>query len=398
MSTNDAVSGDRPAERQSLIIGGPFHGLLERLGLLGPARLPGFRAAAVLAAIGWLVPAALAVIQAVLTGDRQPLGFFTDPSAIARFAVAVFALIVAEQKADARITLVIDSFRTMRLVTGTDVTRLTYILAAADRRTSSRLAEGIMLAAALVLPAFIFDYTVTLDPAAWEGRLQASGPVLSWAGQGARWISAPLFEFLLLRWLWRFAVLTWLMFQLSRVPLQLSVLHPDRTGGLSFLALYPTVFNGLLFGVGSALAASFIRDLSAESIAVETVQLAVAAWIGFVLVLVVGPLAAFVPCLSSLKSRAIVRYGHLATEFHQALERKWLGPGATADNLLASNDASTAADLNAVVAAIWDMRVIPVDRGTVLSVALAAGIPMLAVLATQMPLKELATSLVSAVL
>ena len=202
----------------------------------------------------------------------------------------------------------------------------------------------------------------------------------------------------LLRWLWRFVTLTWLMFQLSRIPLQLSVLHPDRTGGLSFLALYPTVFNGLLFAVGSALAASFIRDLSAESIAVETVQFAVAAWIGFVLVIVVGPLAAFVPCLSALKSNAVVRYGHLATEFHQGLERKWLGSGATAGDLLASNDASTAADLNAIVASIWDMRVIPVDRSTVLSVALAAGIPMLAVLAKQMPLEELARSLVSAVL
>ena len=50
----------------------------------------------------------------------------------------------------------------------------------------------------------------------------------------------------------------------------------------------------MLFAVGSALAASFIRDLSVEAIAVETVQFAVAGWIGFVLVLVIGPLAAFV--------------------------------------------------------------------------------------------------------
>lgn len=65
---------------------------------------------------------------------------------------------------------------------------------------------------------------------------------------------------------------------------------------------------------------------------------------------------------------------------------------------MATGDASTAADLNAVVASIWAMRVIPVERGTVLSVAMAAGIPMLAVLATQMPLDELARSLVAALL
>ena len=112
------MMADDEGQRLSLIIGGPFHGFLQRLRLLGPDRLPGFRAAAILAAISWLLPASLAVIQAVLTGDRQPLGFFSDPSATARFAVAVFALVFAERKADARITLVIDSFRTMRLVTG----------------------------------------------------------------------------------------------------------------------------------------------------------------------------------------------------------------------------------------------------------------------------------------
>lgn len=398
MSTGEAAGGDRPPERLSLIIGGPFHGALRRLGLLQPDQLPGLRAAGILAAVCWLLPALLAGLQSLLTGDRQPLGFFADPSAVARFAVAVFALVFAERKADARITLVIDSFRTMRLVAGTDVPRLTAALAAADGRTSSRLAEGVMLALAMILPAFILSYTVTIDPSAWEGRLQDGAAVLSWAGQGARYVSAPLFQFLLLRWLWRFAVLTWLMFQLARIPLQLSVLHPDRTGGLSFLSLYPTVFNGMLFAIGSALAASFIRDLSAQSIAVETVQAAVAAWIGLVLIIVIGPLAAFVPCLSALKSGAIVRYGHLATEFHQAFERKWVTSGASATDLLATSDASTAADLNAIIASIWEMRVIPVERATVISVALAAGVPMLAVLATRMPLEELARSLASAVL
>ena len=40
----------------------------------------------------------------------------------------------------------------------------------------------------------------------------------------------------------------------------------------------------------------------------------------------------------------------------------------------------------------------PVERGTLISVALAAGTPMLVVLATQMPLRELAVRLLSAVL
>ena len=45
------MMADDEGRRLSLIIGGPFHGFLQRLRLLGPDRLPGFRAAAILAGI-----------------------------------------------------------------------------------------------------------------------------------------------------------------------------------------------------------------------------------------------------------------------------------------------------------------------------------------------------------
>jgi hypothetical protein len=169
-------------------------------------------------------------------------------------------------------------------------------------------------------------------------------------------------------------------------------------GGLSFLSLYPPVFNGLVFAISAAIAASFIRDLSVDRISLQAVQMLVAAWVLFAVAIMVGPLLVFMPCLGSLKDDAVFRYGRLAGELHRAFEGKWLKGEATGGELLGSADPSAAADTNAIVGSIWSLRVVPIDLSTVISVALAAGLPMLAVLATQMPLEELAQTIVGVLL
>jgi hypothetical protein len=392
------VTGNADTQRPSLIIGGPFYGLLKGLKLLGADQLPAGRAGVVLAALAWLLPAALAVLQDVATGDAIGLGFFSDPSVPARFLVGIFVCIAIERQAETRLSLILDNFRNAQLIKDRDLPILMAALETADRRTSSPLPEAIVLAIALILSGFVFAYGIRIDPSAWEGRVVDGAVTLSWAGLAARWVSAPLFQFLVLRWLWRFVAWSYLLFRISRLPLQLSVMHPDRMGGLSFVSLYPPVFNGLTFAVSSAIAAAFIRDLGVETISLQTVQILVAAWIGISVVLMVGPLLVFTPRLMELKDGAVVRYGRLAGELHRAFERKWLDGEGEGGSLLTSADASAAADTNAIVGAIWGLRVVPIELPTVMSVALAAGVPMLAVLATQMPLDQLAKTLMGALL
>jgi hypothetical protein len=386
------------SRRPSLSIGGPFHGLLRRLGLTGADDLPAMKAGVVLAAAAWLLPAILAVLQAVLARDSTALRFFSDPSSVARFLIGIFALIAVERRADIRLGLVLDNFREARLVSDRDLPAFDGALYAADRHTSSTLAEAIMLTVALATTGFIFAYTVRTDPAAWEGSLVNDAAVFTWAGHAARWFSAPLLQFLALRWIWRAVCWGHLMFRISRLPLQLTVTHPDRMGGLSFVSLYPPVFNGLIFAVSAALAASLIRDLAIDSISLQAVQALVASWVLFAVVLIVGPLLMFVPRLLALKNDGIVHYGRLSGELQRAFEQKWLTREARGEQLLESSDASAAADANAIVGSIWNLRVVPIELATVISVALAAGIPMLAVLATRMPVGELLRTLLGALL
>jgi hypothetical protein len=59
--------------------------------------------------------------------------------------------------------------------------------------------------------------------------------------------------------LWRFLASTALLFRISRLPLQLAPLHPDRSAGLGFLAIYPSIFSGFVFALSCGVSSSILR-------------------------------------------------------------------------------------------------------------------------------------------
>ena len=117
---------------------------------------------------------------------------------------------------------------------------------------------------------------------------------MSWAGQAARFLSTPLYVFLTVRWLFRLLVWTALLFRVSRLPLQLMPLHPDRSAGLGFLAIYPSVFSGFVFAQSSVVASGLVMELSLARHGSDTVWWALAGWIAVNLVLFIGPLLVFI--------------------------------------------------------------------------------------------------------
>jgi hypothetical protein len=65
---------------------------------------------------------------------------------------------------------------------------------------------------------------------------------------------------------------------------------------------------------------------------------------------------------------------------------------------MGSPDPSSASDLNATAQAVQELRTVPVDRAAVMQLIVAAGIPMLAVVATPIPLAELVQWIVGKIL
>lgn len=96
----------------SLVIGGPFYRVQERLGLLGTDLLPPISTALLFALIAWLPPALLSMAQG--TAWNEALGggraFFLDFGAYARFIVSIVMFVVMERFAEAHIAAIVRQF------------------------------------------------------------------------------------------------------------------------------------------------------------------------------------------------------------------------------------------------------------------------------------------------
>ena len=120
--------------------------------------------------------------------------------------------------------------------------------------------------------------------------------------------------------------------------------------------------------------------------------------VALLLLIVLGPLLAFSPCVLRAKRTGLREYGRLASRYVREFDRKWVRGGATADEpLLGSGDLQSLADLGNSFQVIREIRPVPFGRDTVIQLVVFTVIPLLPLLLTMMPLEELIRKLLGAV-
>lgn len=390
------MSGEKSIQF-SLVSGGPFDSLLSRLGLLGPDHLPTWRTAFALAILAWAPPAILALVQTLLHAEYAGWGFFTDGTVYTRYLVAIIAMVVTERIADGRISILVNQFLQARLLEPDARDKFRAIVAKADVQASRPLVEGILLLLALAWSFWSFYFVSTVSGSGWEELTTAGTSRLSWAATAAELLSNPVFLFIVLRWFWRFVVWTVLLSRISRLPLQLTAMHPDRAGGLIFLGLFPGIFMGFVFALSCVVASSLLKSIALWAPSQQFIWLAISGWVLLMVLVFLAPLLFFSIPLFRVREQALIEYGRLAQVHHQAFHTTWVSGDRNPEDLLGSPDLSSAADINACVQAVLSMRFMPLDWASVLQVLVAAMAPFLVVVASQIPLKEVLKWLVGAI-
>jgi hypothetical protein len=103
-------------------------------------------------------------------------------------------------------------------------------------------------------------------------------------------------------------------------------------------------------------------------------------------IVLVAPLLLLVPTLVPVKKRGLFEYGALATGYTQMFDAKWVhGRPPEGETLLGSSDIQSLADLGNSVAIVREMRTVPIDKRTLIGLALAAALPMAIVLILATP-------------
>jgi hypothetical protein len=247
--------------------------------------------------------------------------------------------------------------------------------------------------ALLLVAAYGFAYmwiqrgVAGIDGGTWYGLMQDGVPQLTLAGWWALLVALPLFWFLLGRWLWRFITWGLLLRDIAGCDLRLVATHPDRCGGLSFIAKYPNTYLLFVFAISLVVSSSVLKHVVYGGASLMNFKIALLGMVAGLVIAFVLPLLVFTPVLLKLKQQGLSRYAILASRHNLAFEEKWAN-AQSAESSLGSPDISSLADLAAGYQLVRDIRPLPLALSSIVPLILAALLPIAAVAATQAPFKQ----------
>jgi hypothetical protein len=372
----------------SLTRGGSFHRLLRRTGIVSPGRRNALRPGIVFALLTWGPIALAGAVEWLATG--KPPRVVLDPAVHARLVVAIPLFFAAEPFLDERTAHV---FRSLADDFVVDRAVAKVIARRAERMRDSQLVEAALLAGSIYLGlAIVFRHGSSGLVHGMELESGLSAALLWYA-----LVAFPVFQFLLLRLLYRWGIWCRMLASFSRVDLRLMPTHPDLAGGIGFLAHPVQPFGLLTFACATIAAASWGYRVAVFDADPQLFSPIFIAFVAIELALALGPLLFFSRKLVRARIQGIRQYEDLALRYTRLFHERWIvGPGEP--SLLGTPDIQSLADLGNSFERVEKMRFVPFGTRPVLFLVAAAAIPMMPLLAMKEPVPELFAKLGHALL
>jgi hypothetical protein len=332
-------------------------------------------------------------------GGNVTLPFLYDIDMHARLLLALPLLILAELVVHQRMRGVVGQFLSRGLIPSAARAKFDAAITSAMRLRNSVAAEVFIIAFVYVVGVgFVWRTHFAADVVSWHGAGTAGKLQPSLAGWWLGCVSVPIFQFLLLRWYFRLFVWARFLWQVSRLELSLMPTHPDRCGGLSFLALVSQAFAPVLVAQGVVLAGTIANKIFFAGAKLPAFKLEIIGLVAVMLFAILGPMLAFVPQLAAARRKGLREYGILAASYVREFDHKWVRGRAPADEpLLGSGDIQSLADLDNSYTVVKEMKVAPFNMQTVLQLAVITLLPLAPLLLTMIPLEELLERLLKVV-
>jgi hypothetical protein len=386
-STNVSAA---PNSDFSLVLGGPLFQLLRRARLSDNALTLVRKRIVVIALIAWVPLALLSTLEGnALRGMQVP--FLLDFEIHIRFLLALPLLIAAELVVHSRMRSILQVFRDRELVPESETSRFEAAVASAMRWRNSMVTELSLIVLVYGLGIqVVWREFLSLGTETWFAIPSANGGTLSLAGYWFGYVSLPIYQFLLLRWYFRLFIWGRFLWQISKVKLDLVPTHPDRLGGLGFLANSVHAFTPLAVAHGAVLAGMIANRIFYMGAKLTDFKAQAALLVFVMLCLVFGPLLVFASQLAEARRKGLREYGSLAQRYVREFDRKWLRGGAPAEEaFIGTADVQSLADLGNSYEVVKTMRTVPVTKEAVFQLALVTLAPLAPLALTMMPLEQL---------
>jgi hypothetical protein len=332
---------------------------------------------AVALAIAWLPIILFAVATEHYTGF--PVRLLHDPAMHVRFVVATPLLLFLDRVFPIACSSVIDVISSAGFIRDPDRPRFDRLLASVRRLAEWTLPELLLAVLALALGAA----TLIVGMPFGGVRLRIGLTAADW------WyalVALPLFEFLLFRSVWRWAIWVRALYGLSRFDLDLDATHPDCRGGIAFLRRPSLAYCALLLSAASAvLSAAWADRFSLVTTASFIPLLLVLALIAMVLAF--GPLLLFAFQLHQLRWNAQDTLGGLAARNGRWFRGRWID--SAAGEVVTSAEVQSLAALAATYRdTVKQLRLTLFEKKDLLLVLLATLLPVVPNMLLRVPHDE----------
>jgi hypothetical protein len=398
-SASRPPSDDGPRSHDfSLVLGGPLFQLL-RVARLSDDALGLLRRRIVSAVlIMWVPLLVLSSLQGGVIGPGRRVLFLDDIGLQLRFLVVAPLLIYAELEVHERLRPLVDEFQVRNLVKPHHAARFAEAVSKATRLRNSVAAELLLLAFVYVAGEyFTFHRYRTTGAGAWHAIASGAGQ-LSFAGLWLVLVSLPLLQFLLLRWYFRLFIWAQFLWRVSKLDLDLSVNHPDKAGGLGFLADSLIAFVPIAMAHGVLFAGAIADAVLRRGATLVEFEVEIIAGLVFLIAVFAGPLMVFGPLLARVKRDGLREYGALGQTYVRGFSDKWLAGAPCEEPLVGSGDIQSLADLGNSYGVAEQMRIAPIRPSVLIYFVLAFLAPIAPLVLTLMSPEKLIGQLIGIIL
>jgi hypothetical protein len=379
--------GDQKSTPASRERAAPSYHLARRLALEPPTPRRRLIKIGLLILVTWVPLVLVSLIEA----HPARIRLLRDPVTYSRFLFVIPLLELAQIVIPTSLAVQAQQFLDSGLVPEKQRTRFDAARAGMVSLRHSVAAEVIAAVLALAIP---FVSRAAMKLGTQDSTWERMGTNITVAGWWYILVSMPVMVFLLLRWVWIFAGWAWFLVRVSRLDLELTPTHPDQAGGLGFLGWGLVSFAIVVLAVSAVLSASLAGEILFRGSSLDQVKYHVIVFVVLALLFLHAPLLAFSGRLGRCRFRGLLDFGTLIGFHDRAFDEKWVkSQGAQKTSLLGSPDVSSLAALAAAYEHVERMRLIPFDRKAVLVLIVSALIPMIPLVGTAIPLKEILAKL-----
>lgn len=365
--------------------------LQRRLGLIPREGMGTARRAILFAALCWLPIVVWAELTGRATGSVDGEALLAHFGVHVRCLVAIPVLVIAEGMAHKIVPRLLRYFVESGLVSADNLPRFRELIASLAR-LRDRALPWVLIAGAVIAWTTASAVLNQIDDVSWPSKPGDTAGAITFGGWWFILVIRPVFTVLLLAWLWRACLVFVLFFKLSRFPLAYVPVHPDRLAGAGFVERVAFIFSPVAFAVSTVVAASFAHDVMYHGVSVGDIKDELIATAVLLSVIFLVPFTPLVATLGKVKRDAVFSYGSLVGQHGRLVHRRWiLKEDIGSPEILDAPELGPVADVQAVYQAIRSMRTIPIGKLGLIAVVVPAALPMLLVVATQLPLQSILT-------